>query len=201
MDVDDAADFERRARPERQAGDAPALEADRRLGDARRLDLDRGHRVQFGLFEFADALREIDRADVHAFGERLVDQVDDELAGIADVALGVLPAVAGRIAGADAEHDNGRYRADRVEEAERRGVDMPRQIDRRRERDRPRHDSADQELVGVARREPRQIEMHIPSPPLRRYAPPEQERGQSIMPISRRAILPVHSMSPPVKLR
>ena len=47
---------------------------------------------QIGLVEFADLGREIDGADVHPLGDRLVDQVDDELAGVADIVLGVLVA-------------------------------------------------------------------------------------------------------------
>ena len=80
---------------------------------------------QLGDLQLADLGREIDGADVHPLGERLIDQVDDELAGVADVALGVLVAVAAvpALAGADAEHDDRRARADRVEKAERRGVD------------------------------------------------------------------------------
>jgi hypothetical protein len=59
----------------------------------------RRQRCQLGLVELAGAGREIDRGDVHPLGQRLVDQVDDELAAVADVALGVLVAVAAPRAG------------------------------------------------------------------------------------------------------
>jgi hypothetical protein len=126
-----------------------------------------GTGVSPAFFEFADRARKIDGADVHPLGERLVDQIDDELAAIADVALGVLVAVAGGagVARADAEDDDRRHRTDRVEEAERRRVDPPLAIDRRRQRDRPRHHGADEELIGIALRDRRQIEMHVLSPP------------------------------------
>ena len=74
---------------------------------------------------------EIDRADVHALGQRLVDQVDHELAGLADVVFGIL--VAAVIARAvDAEHHDRRVGADGVKKAEWRRVDMPLAVNGRR---------------------------------------------------------------------
>jgi hypothetical protein len=51
VDMDHPANFERGAGPERQAGDAAAFEADRRLRDPRQADADRGQRRQPGFVE------------------------------------------------------------------------------------------------------------------------------------------------------
>src|SRR5690242_17429384 len=59
VDVDHPADLERRARSERQASDAAAFEADRRLRNPRRADADRGHWGQRGLVELAGPRRKI----------------------------------------------------------------------------------------------------------------------------------------------
>ena len=128
-----------------------------------------GHRVQIGMCRVRRSrVRKIDGADVHALGDRLVHQIDDEFAGVADIALGVLVAVARRRVGSPgliAEHDDRRHRADRVEKAERRGVDPPVRIDRRRQRDRPRHDRADEQLVGFRCRDRRHDRnASVPSP-------------------------------------
>ena len=69
MDVDHAADLHRRIAAERETGDALALEADRRLGDARRLDPPRRHLGELGDVELFDLARKVDRADVHALGD------------------------------------------------------------------------------------------------------------------------------------
>src|SRR5262245_64649268 len=89
VDVDHSTHFEHRARPQREASDAAASEADWRLSDPRRAHPDRGQGTKSGLVELADTCREIDGADIHALGECLIDQVDNELAAVADIALGV----------------------------------------------------------------------------------------------------------------
>src|SRR5438045_3138401 len=78
------------------------------------------------------------------------------------VVLGISPGDSAGDGWKDTERDDRRHRADRVEEAERRGIDIPGGVNRGGKRDRPRHDGADQQLVGVALRDPRQIEMHVP---------------------------------------
>ena len=70
--------------------------------------------------DLADLRRKVDGAEVHGLGDRLVDQVDHELAGIADVVGGVLGAAGGR--DAEAEHHDRRLLGQHVEEAERRRI-------------------------------------------------------------------------------
>jgi hypothetical protein len=79
-----------------------------------------GAAVSPASIQLVDALVEIDGADVHRLGHRLVDQVDHELAGGADVGDGVLRGAAAALL--DAEHDDRRVVAEVVEEAERGGV-------------------------------------------------------------------------------
>ena len=76
-----------------------------------------------GRVEFAGPGGEIYGTDVHPLGQRFVDQVDDELAAVPDIALGILVAVLARRPRADPEHDDRRHGADRIEKAERRGID------------------------------------------------------------------------------
>ena len=86
------------SRVERGPSDSPVIRLHSKLTgdlrDARRADADRGQRRSNRPFRARPSRREIDGADIHPLGDRLVDQVDDELAGVADVALGILVAVA-----------------------------------------------------------------------------------------------------------
>src|SRR5690606_24768408 len=100
-----------------------------------------------------------DRAEVHGLGDRLVDQMDYELAGLADVDRGVLGAA--ERADAEAEDHERRLLGEYVEEAERRGVDPALGAERGDQGDRPRHDQAAEQLVPLGGRELRQIEAHV----------------------------------------
>ena len=74
---------------------APAFHADRRRGDPARSDRLARQQLEAGEVDLADLGRQVDRAEVHRRGERLVDQIDHELAAVADVVGGVLGAAPG----------------------------------------------------------------------------------------------------------
>jgi hypothetical protein len=97
--------------------------------------------------------------EVHGLGDRLVDQVDDELAGDMDVARGVLGRSVGVVL--QAQHDQRRVLGEHVEERERRGVDDAVRAQRGDERDRARHDEAAQQLVALARLEIGELQREI----------------------------------------
>jgi|SRR5271167_762064 len=99
-----------------------AFESGGTFGNARRLDEGGRRGGEAGLLEFVGARGEIYGGDVHAFGDFLGDEVDDELAGVADVVAGVFGA-AGFVT-ADADTDDGGITAEGVEEGEGRGVEM-----------------------------------------------------------------------------
>jgi hypothetical protein len=117
-----------------------------------------------------DLGRKVDRAQVHGLGDRLIDQVDHELAGIEDVYRGVLGA-AGR-ADAEPEHDQRRFLGEHVEEAEWGSVDPAVGALRGDQRDRSRHYEAAQQLVTVAGRQRGEIEMHAHAPRRATKRPP-----------------------------
>jgi hypothetical protein len=117
-----------------------------------------GSRFQPRDLDLADLGRKVDRAQVHGLGDRLVDQVDHELAGLADFDRGVLGAA--QRADAEAEHDQRRLLGEHVEETERRRVDTSLGIPRGDQRDRARHDEAAQQLVALGGGELGEIEAH-----------------------------------------
>jgi hypothetical protein len=89
---------------ERGPSDNPVMRGHSKLtGDAKirgPANLGCGNRRQFSHIEFGDVASKIDRADVHAPGQRVEDEVDHKLARIADVPLSILVAVAAVYAGA-----------------------------------------------------------------------------------------------------
>ncbi|MNT33300.1 hypothetical protein D3C72_1692220 [compost metagenome] len=96
-----------------------AFELYRHIDDARRLDAHRGGRGEADQFDLVYAGRVLRHAQVHLFDIRLVDHVDDELAGRPHVDQRVLfLALLGALVGADAEHQHRRIDADVVEGAE-----------------------------------------------------------------------------------
>ena len=102
---------------------APAFEREGRLRDPRHRHIGSRDQLQARGLNLADTGRKIDRADIHALGEILVDEVDDEGAGLGDVASCVLRRLVRLVL--QPEHDQRRVFRENVEEAERRRVDDP----------------------------------------------------------------------------
>src|SRR5207244_4165711 len=99
--------------------------------------------------------------NVHGIGRRLVDQVDDELAGAPDVLQRMLHgAVAARI---DADHAERRVFRKHVEEREGRAIRHAVFAPGRDPRDRTRDDEADQQLVALVRRNVGEVQVHQPA--------------------------------------
>src|SRR5207247_1662763 len=90
--VDDAAEHERGAADGHEAIE-PALERDRRARHARDADARARRDGQCRHLELVHLRRVLAGGDVHLRGEVVVDDVDDELAGVLDVAQRVLLAV------------------------------------------------------------------------------------------------------------
>ena len=124
-----------------------ALEGDRRFGDAGRLDVQRRRGGEPGLLQFVDALGEVDGGDVHRFGQRVTDQVDNVLTGAADVPASILD-VPGAAA-ADPECQHRRVAGHGVEEGEGCGVDRAIDILGGDPGDRARADGGGEQLVNV----------------------------------------------------
>src|SRR6185369_12860473 len=120
-----------------------ALHRDRRFLDARRAHDTRWHRGESCFLELVDFARVVDRADIHLVLDRVAHDVHDELRAVANVGHGIFRA-RDFIAGRKAQHR--RIRPDGVEKAERRRIGS-RRSQSRDQRDRPRRDCADQQLV------------------------------------------------------
>ncbi len=108
------------------------------------------HRGEPGRLQLVLSGREGGRADMHRLGDRMRDDIDGEDFRQADVAGGVLERHVGMVL--DPERQDRRIGRQAVEEAEGRRIDAPFRIDRRDQRDRPRHHGPDHQLVAVARR-------------------------------------------------
>lgn len=129
-------------------GDFAAFEAGGSFEDSRRRNLGGRSGVQLGHFQFVHACGEIDGANIHGFSDIFTDDVDDEFAGVADVARGVLADDARARAIADTDGDDGRISADVVVGAERGSVDLAFEIDGGDQCDGAGCDEADEEIVG-----------------------------------------------------
>ena len=138
---------------------AAAFERRRRFGDARAGDMNALDGGQPRHSKFVDVGRKRDGADIHPRDQRVVDDIDGELLGHADIVAGVLVAHVGVILDPDS-HD-GRVGRQAIEEAEWRRVDHALLVDCRDESDRARNDGSDEKLVAVARRELREIKVRI----------------------------------------
>ena len=99
--------------------------------------------------------RKIHRANVHALRQRLVNQIHDKDAGVADVCGGVFQ----RTVGARLQTENNQRRVFRehIEERKRRRVDNAVGTDSRDQRNGPRHYEPAQELVAILHRQRREI--------------------------------------------
>jgi hypothetical protein len=141
-------------------GDFAAFESGRGFEDSGWFDLGGRSRVEFGHFHFVDTSWEIDGADVHALGDILVDDVNDEFTGVADILCGVLADDVGTRTIADANGDDGRIDTEIVVGAERGGVDFAFEVDGGNERDGARCDKADEEVVGEVWSSLGEVEIH-----------------------------------------
>lgn len=89
-----------------EGGVLGAFESNGGFGDARDLDFLRGKGGEFGVLEFALAVRKGGGGVDHDLAERFIDHVDDEFLVLADVASSVLGGVAVFVA--RSEGDDGR---------------------------------------------------------------------------------------------
>jgi hypothetical protein len=125
-----------------------AFHSPRRVGQPRHRDFGRGGEFQSEITGLADIGRKVTAGLVHRARQRLVGEVDHELAGAFDIDRGVLgQAVGSQIGG---EHAERRVLAEHVEEAERGGVDHAGRANRRHPGDRPRQHESRQHLVALA---------------------------------------------------
>ena len=135
--------------PEGERDMLPALQRKGRSRQSRHIDVYRRQCLQPDRRHFAVTGRKVDRAIVHRSRQRLIHQMHDELPAAVNVARGVLRAEIGLVL--QAEHQKRRILGEDVEEAERRRVDAAVLVERRDQRDRPRHDDPAQQLVAVLR--------------------------------------------------
>ncbi len=100
------------------------------------------------MIQFIFAVRQGGGASVHGFSDGLVNQIDDEFVGGADVAGGIFRRAVIAIAGSEAE--DGRLGAKEIEKAEGSGVDSSLLAHGSDQGNRPRDDKAGEDLVGAA---------------------------------------------------
>src|SRR5882724_1627847 len=120
MQMDHAADAEMAPMADFQGRIMAALESDRRFGDTRNRNAGARQDRESGGLDFADVGRKVDGTRVHSPGHRLVDEVDDEYAGLADMLECILRcAVRPRLQAEDDEH---RILAEYIKKRERRAA-------------------------------------------------------------------------------
>ena len=135
-----------------------AFQTRRRFGDARWFHQRRRRGGQTGTRQFIFAIRQRRGALVHRFGDGFIHEVDDEFVRGADVQGGVLGRAVVAVAGR--KGDNRRLRAQHIEEAERRGVHPAVRAEGGDQRNRPRRDKADEQLISAVGKLFFQVEFH-----------------------------------------
>src|SRR4051794_10212826 len=139
-----------------------ALHRPRRIGKSRHSDLCRGRQFEAEIAGLTGLGRKVAAGLVHRARQRLVGEVDDELAGPLDVGRGVLdPAVRPQVG---CEHAQRRILAKYIEKAEGRSVDHSGRSNRRYPGDRLRQNEPCQHLVTFAMGEIVRGVFHYPVP-------------------------------------
>ena len=145
------------ALPDLDRGVATALERNGRFGDPRAVHGPARHRGESSLCEFIDMARKGNRGRHHRRHVRIIDNVDRELLGRANIPGRILESLAGLVF--DAECQDRRIRRERVEKTVGGCIDNTLRADRGHPGDRAGHDGADQELVTIAGRHGREIKV------------------------------------------
>ena len=141
------------------------LKADGGIGDAWRTDANTWRGGEVEVLQLADARWQGGGRSDHGFGEGVVGEIDDELAGATEVASGVFGDAGFAIARSKGE--DRRLAAKDIEEAEGRGIDAVVLIQGRDPSDGPWRDKSRQEFVGVLEVLSFEIEFHEPIGPRR----------------------------------